>query len=311
MSIIRGPFRVGTPNEGGVRRALSRTSRRHSVLEGTPRHGVTKLTVIMPVYNEERTVLAAIEDVLSVRLPCPLEVIVVDDGSSDGTREALGAVEDERVIVHHHPVNLGKGTALRTGLNLASGSHVLPFDADLEYSARDIPSLVESVGAPGRPVVFGTRRRGVNSVYSSFRYAYGNRIMTTVANVLFDSDITDLHTCLKLVPVDILRELSLREGGFGQDTELTAGLLRRGIRPFEVPISYHGRTHDEGKKIGWRDAVVCMAVLGRVRMTKPSRRPAKPRVVIDLTEPALSTTVLDDELAAELNRPWSRSIGEG
>lgn len=253
--------------------------------ETAPRHGVAKLSVVMPVYNEERTVEEAVTDVLSVELGCPLELIVVDDGSSDRTPEILAAVDDPRVVVHRHPVNLGKGTALRTGLRLATGSHVLPFDADLEYAAADIPRLVRACDIPGRQVVFGTRRRGQNSVYSSFRYAYGNMIMTALTNLLFDSDITDLHTCLKLVPAGILDELSLKEGGFGQDTELTAGLLRRGIRPFEVPISYHGRTHEEGKKIGWRDAVVCVAVLGRVRLKKPSPRPVAPRVVIDLTEP--------------------------
>jgi hypothetical protein len=121
-------------------------------------------------------------------------------------------------------------------------------------------------------VVYGTRLFGVNTVYQSYRYAMGNRFMTLVANVLFDSYLSDLHSCLKLVPRALFDSLRLRETGFGLDTEITASLLRRGIRPFEVPVSYHSRTHAEGKKISWKDGVACLQILGRVRFAR-DRRP--------------------------------------
>jgi hypothetical protein len=149
----------------------------------------------------------------------------------------------------------------------------MPFDADLEYSPEDVPRMLAPVLAGRCEVVYGTRLFGVNTVYQSYRYAMGNRIMTLAANVLFDSYLSDLHSCLKLVPRELFDSLRLTETGFGLDTEITASLLRQGIRPFEVPVSYHSRTHAEGKKISWRDGIACLQILGRVRFARqPSRR---------------------------------------
>lgn len=231
------------------------------------------LSIVMPAYNEARTIRRAVQHVLGATYPCEVELIVVDDGSADGTAALLDDIEDKRLIVTRHPHNMGKGAAVLTGMSVARGTHLLPFDADLEYSAFDIARLLEPVIEGRTDVVYGTRLFGVNTVYRSFRYKVGNQAMTFAANVLFDSALSDLHSCLKLVPLPMLREMHLIELGFGLDTEITANVLRFGARPFEVPVSYHARSHSEGKKINWRDAVRCMQVLGRVRMA-PDPRPA-------------------------------------
>ena len=229
------------------------------------------LSIVMPAYNEARTIRRAVEHVLSARYPCPVELIVVDDGSSDGTSALIEDIDDERLVVHRHVRNMGKGAALLTGISVATGTHLLPFDADMEYSAHDIAPLVQPVIDGRCDVVYGTRLFGVNTVYRSFRYMVGNKVLTLATNVLFDSAISDLHTCLKLVPLAMLRKMRLVELGFGLDTEITANVLRSGSRPFEVPISYFSRSHSEGKKINWRDAVQCVRVLGRVRVARSAR----------------------------------------
>jgi dolichol-phosphate hexosyltransferase len=235
-----------------------------------------RLSFVMPAYNEAGTVMQAVQEVLTVDYPVDIELIVVDDGSTDTTEMELKMIGDPRVRVHRHPTNLGKGAAIRTGMNLATGTHVLPFDADLEYSPEDVPRMLAPVIAGRCDVVYGTRLFGANTVFQSYRYAMGNRVTTLVANVLFDAYLSDLHTCLKLVPRELLHRLTLTEAGFGLDTEITASLLRRGIRPFEVPVSYHSRTHAEGKKIGWRDGVRCLRVLGRVRFGPTPAPPSRP-----------------------------------
>ena len=151
-------------------------------------------------------------------------------------------------MLHKHEKNKGKGAALRTAVSLATGTHILPFDADLEYTPKDIPRLVEPILTGRFDVVYGTRLFGYNTVYQSFRYAVGNKVLTTMTNILFDSFLSDLHTCLKLMPLDLFRSLDLREKGFGLDTELTATLLRLGVRPFEVPVSYYSRSHARGQE---------------------------------------------------------------
>lgn len=249
---------------------------------GPPRRHDVRLSVIMAAYNEERTVRAAAESVLAVDLPCELELIVVDDGSTDRTASELQAITDPRLRAYRHPTNLGKGTAMATGRRLATGTHIVPFDADLEYAADDLRSLVQPVIDHGCPVVLGTRNGGRPATYASFRYALGNRVLTGLANALFGADISDLHTCLKLVSADLLQTLPLRAPGFGGDTELMAAMLRRGIKPYEVPITYQGRSIEEGKKIGWKDAAECCALLVKHRVVEPQDLP-QPRVVIDLT----------------------------
>ena len=224
---------------------------------------MVRLSIVMPVYNERSTILSAIERVLAVDYPCPVELVVVDDGSVDGTPEVLAPLVGVRVV--RHPVNRGKGAAVRSGVDHATGTHLIILDADLEYSPTDIPLMLEPVLDGRADHVFGTRVFGLNTRYPSFRFAMGGRALTFAANVLYDSCLTDMHTCLKLVPVEDFRVLTLSEDGFGLDTELTARLIRGGVRPYEVPVSYNGRTVADGKKIAWRDGVRCLSILAKVR----------------------------------------------
>jgi glycosyltransferase involved in cell wall biosynthesis len=242
-----------------------------------PEHAVTggerptKLSILMCAYNEEQRIGRAIAEILQTDYPCDVELIVVDDGSSDGTPALLARLDDPRVVVYRHVVNLGKGAALRSAVKLATGTHAVPFDADLEYSPADIPRLLEPVLSGRSDVVYGARLFGFYTVYQSYRYAKGNRVMTQLANMIYDAGLSDLHTCLKLIPLPLLKTLPLSETGFGLDTEITAQLLKLGIRPFEIPVSYYSRSHAEGKKIRWQDAVACVRILLQVKMSFGSR----------------------------------------
>jgi glycosyltransferase involved in cell wall biosynthesis len=222
----------------------------------------------MPAYNEARTIEHAVRVVLGTPFPCEFELIVVNDGSKDETGAILDVIEDPRAHVHHHPHNLGKGAALQTAAALASGTHIVPFDADLEYEPLDVARMLEPVIAGRCDIVYGTRLFGANTVYQSYRHAMGNRALTLAANLLFDSYLSDLHTCLKLVPLALFRQLELKESGFGLDTEITAKILKLGVRPFEVPVSYHSRSTAMGKKITWVDGVECLQVLSRIRFRR-------------------------------------------
>jgi dolichol-phosphate hexosyltransferase len=224
------------------------------------------LSIVMPTYNEGRTIRRAIRQVLATSYPCRTELIVVDDGSSDETAKQLDGLSCDRLKICRHSRNRGKGAALLTGMSLASGTHMVPFDADLEYSPTDVARMLEPVLDGRAEVVYGTRLFGLNTVYHSFRYKMGNRATTLAANLLFDSAVTDMHTCLKLLPLALVREMRLVESGFGMDTEITANVLKMGYRPFEVPVAYYARSHLQGKKINWRDGVQCLRILARVRM---------------------------------------------
>jgi glycosyltransferase involved in cell wall biosynthesis len=252
-----------------------------------------KLSIVMPAYNEAATIRHAVDHVLSVDYPVPVELIVVDDGSRDDTAALLHGVRDSRLTVQRHPRNRGKGAALVTGLALAEGTHFLPFDADLEYSAFDIPALLSPILDGRAEVVYGSRILGLNTVFQSMRYRVGNRATTLLANVLYDSSLADMHTCLKLVPMDLMRRMSLSESGFGLDTEVTAKLLRMGYRPFEVPVAYHSRSHAHGKKITWSDGVECVKVLARVRVSPTPLDHPQPRRTLAAGEVGVRPFVVD------------------
>jgi dolichol-phosphate hexosyltransferase len=225
-----------------------------------------KLSILMPVYNERATLASAMKEVLNVDFPCEIELVVVDDGSTDGTRELYpGLTDDPRVTVHMHERNQGKGAAIRTAAAAATGDYVIMCDADMEYSPADIPSLLAPVIAGRAEVVYGTRTFGSHNAYS-YAYVLGNKGVTTFANVLFNCYISDLETCFKLMPAKLYRALDIRETGFGMEAEVTGKLLRRGIRPYEVAISYRARTREAGKKLTWRDGVKALWILQRERL---------------------------------------------
>jgi dolichol-phosphate hexosyltransferase len=228
--------------------------------------GAAKLSILMPVYNEAQTAQAVLKRVLDVDFPCPVEVVVVDDASTDGTAEILDRLHDERLVKLRHPVNRGKGAAIRTAVGAATGDFMVPLDADLEYQPEEIPKLLEPVLSGEAEVVYGSRSFGSHSAYS-FWYVMGNKAVTTFANVLFNAYIADLETCFKLMPLDLLRSLRITSEGFGMEAEITGKLLARRIRPFEVPITYRARSREAGKKITWRDGVEAIWILARIRLT--------------------------------------------
>ena len=211
------------------------------------------LSVIVPVFNEAETIDEILHQVLAS--PVVAEVVIVDDGSVDGTREKLAAVDDERVRVELHPHNRGKGAAVRTGIALARGRYVVIQDADLEYDPREYPTLLEPMLAGDADAVFGSRFLSGASRVLYYKHRLGNGFLTFLSNLATDLNLTDMETCYKAVRRDLLQSLTLTQERFGIEPELTSKLARAGARIYEVPISYRGRTYAEGKKIGWRDGL--------------------------------------------------------
>lgn len=220
----------------------------------------------MPVYNELAVLDTAVKRVLDVPYPVETELIIVDDGSTDGTRSLYDAwADDPRVRIHLKESNEGKGSAIRKAAELADGDYVVICDADLEYSPEEIPSLLAPVLNGAATVVYGTRTFGSHNSYS-YLYVLGNRAVTTVANVLFNCYLSDLETCFKLMPLELYRSMDIKSTGFGMEAEITGKLLGRGVRPYEVPITYNARTREEGKKLTWRDGVEAVFILIRQRL---------------------------------------------
>jgi dolichol-phosphate hexosyltransferase len=225
------------------------------------------LSVLMPVYNEAPTVRRAIEDVLAAEVGMDLELIVVDDGSTDGTREELESGGwPERVRILRHDSNRGKGAAVRTALAAARGEFAAIFDADLEYEPADLAMLLPPLVEGRTNAVFGVRAfDGYTS--HSFLYVMGNKAVTLVANMLFNVYLRDLMTCHKAMRTDLFRSLPLRASGFTIEPEITARLLQRGERIFEVPVHYNARPSEAGKKLTAMDGVRVVGELVRCRLT--------------------------------------------
>jgi glycosyltransferase involved in cell wall biosynthesis len=219
-----------------------------------------KLSIIVPVYNERNTVAEAVQRARSVDLPLDRELIVVDDGSTDGTRDLLPTLQDSKVRVVLHPANRGKTAAIRTGLAHATGDLVVIQDADLEYDPEDWAKLLAPVLEGRARVVYGSRFTGSRRDML-FWSTVGNRFLCFVTNVLYGSRLSDVETCYKLFDRQVLDGISLRSERFGFEPEVTAKLLRAGETIHEVPITYDGRTRQEGKKISWRDGLESLRIL--------------------------------------------------
>jgi glycosyltransferase involved in cell wall biosynthesis len=226
-----------------------------------------KLSVIVPVYNERNTVVEAVRRARTAEIPLDREIILVDDGSTDGTRRVLPQLEDSTVRVVLHPENRGKGAAVRTGLGHVTGDLVLIQDADLEYDPEDWPRLLAPVLRGKARVVYGSRFTGERR-NMLFWHWVGNHFLSLVTNVLYNTTLSDMETCYKLFDRRLLEGLRLRSDRFGFEPEVTAKVLRTGERIYEVPISYAGREPAEGKKITWRDGVEALWILVRCRVSR-------------------------------------------
>jgi glycosyltransferase involved in cell wall biosynthesis len=224
------------------------------------------LSILMPVYNERKTIEGAIADALSAELPVERELLVVDDGSTDGTSELLrGGTWPGEVNVFFHDRNRGKGAAVRTALGNATGRFAAVLDADLEYRAADLVPMLEPLLAEEATVVFGTRAWQAHSSYG-FWYVMGNKLVTFVTNFLYDCWISDVMTCQKAMGTDLFRSLPLRERGFGIEPEIAARVLRAGERIYEVPITYRARSREDGKKLTAVDGLRVLRTLVRCRI---------------------------------------------
>ena len=233
-------------------------------------HWFTLLSVIVPVFNERSTVAELIRRIRAVELPVDIEVIVVDDGSSDGTDKVLTALGDSTVRVIDHEYNRGKGAAIRTGLAAARGDLVLIQDADLEYDPFDWPRLLDPILRRKAQVVYGSRFTGERKNMLPLHWL-GNRFLSLVTNLLYSSTLSDMETCYKMFDRRVLEGITIESDRFDFEPEITAKILRRGYRIYEVPISYAGREPDEGKKITWRDGFGALRALIKFRFTKLDR----------------------------------------
>lgn len=227
---------------------------------------MTSLTIVMPVYNERDTLRTALDRLLAVTMPIETEIVVVDDGSTDGCMETIDdLVESGAVTRYVQNPNQGKGAALRRGIAEAKGDLLTILDADLEYDPADFPSLLQPILDGDAKVVYGARSYGGHAAYS-FWFVIGNKMLAMWASLLFDAWLTDIETCLKVAPTDYWRKVDLKSNGFGIEAELTGKLLTMNERIFEVPISYRARGREEGKKIQWTDGVAALWILFRIRL---------------------------------------------
>jgi glycosyltransferase involved in cell wall biosynthesis len=223
------------------------------------------LSVIVPVYNERTTLIEIVRRMRAVDLPMDREIVVVDDGSDDGTDKVLSAIEDSTVRVLRHPGNQGKGAAIRSGLAVVRGDLVLIQDADLEYDPEDWPKLLNPVLRGRAKVVYGSRFTGERK-NMLFWHWIGNRFLSLVTNVLYNTTLSDMETGYKLFDRSVIEGITIDCDRFDFEPEITAKVLRRGQRIYEVPISYNGREFDEGKKIMWKDGFGALKTLLKYRI---------------------------------------------
>jgi len=232
--------------------------------------GNSKLSVVIPVYNERDTIAEILRRVEATGLAH--EIVVVDDASTDGTRDVLQQLPPSRVRLLLHERNRGKGRALRTGFDAVTGDIVLVQDADLEYTPSDYPALLKPIVDGEADVVIGSRFLGGTHRVLYFWHCLGNRFLTTFSNLLTNLNLSDMECCYKVFRADVLRRLVLRSERFGIEPELVARVAQLGCRIYEVPVSYFGRDYMHGKKITWRDGLAALWHILRFSLTRPRRR---------------------------------------
>jgi glycosyltransferase involved in cell wall biosynthesis len=241
-----------------------------------------RVTFLIPAYNEAETIGEVLDRVEA--LECDKQLIVVDDGSTDMTPTILSAWAGRDDVLVIRQSNRGKGAAIRAAIPWIDGEIAVIQDADLEYDPADVPALIEPIERGVADVVFGSRLSGGRPQRAyMFWHLVGNRFLSLMTNVLFNTTLTDMETGYKAFRVDVLQSLSLREDDFGIEPEITGQICKRNLRIYELPIAYYGRTYDEGKKISWRDGTKAMRVLVRVRLSKDARRELPRRGILERT----------------------------
>jgi len=223
------------------------------------------LSIIIPVYNEEKTILQIIRKVQNVKLPVKKELIIVDDGSKDRTVEILRKIKGKGIRIFYHNANQGKGAAIRTGLKEAKGTILTIQDADLEYDPNDYKALLEPILKENKKVVYGSRLKG-HTKYMYLHHYLGNWALTLMTNTLYGSMLTDMETCYKVFRREVIEGMKLKAKRFDFEPEITAKILKRGYKIVEVPIRFHARKFEEGKKINWKDGAKAAYYLVKYRI---------------------------------------------
>lgn len=241
---------------------------------GNATRGAHVLTVVVPVFNEVGTLRPALDRLLKTELPLPLDVVVVNDGSTDGSAETIRDLVDEGTVrLVESPKNQGKGAAVRLGIERANGDLLTIMDADLEYDPSDYCDLLPPLVEAEADVVYGTRTFGAHTAFS-FWYVLGNKFISLWASFLYNGWLSDIETCFKVARTEVWRNLALKSNGFGIEAEVTGKLLKRGHRIHEVPIRYRARGRLEGKKLKASDGLMAMLILLRIRLLGGARTQA-------------------------------------